>query len=118
MSRLPTRRALVTLAAVAFIPLASCDTTPTESRICGEESCTPVTEAYISHFAELDCTGAEAYYTAYESYDGIKRSWDGLGEAGTILRTLTHKSFKNAVGTCENAWPGGNTLPDFVFIYR
>ena len=84
---------------------------------CGEAACTPITAAYISHFQELNCTGPEAYYTAYKGFDGIRRSWNGTGEAGTIIRTLTHKSYKEGA-TCSNQWPAGNTLPDFVRIYR
>ncbi len=76
-----------------------------------------IVEAYISHFVDLDCQGQESYYTGYNGYDGIRRSWDGGGEAGTILRTLTHKSFKLGA-VCNNAWPAGNTLPDFLRIYR
>ncbi len=85
--------------------------------VCGEAECTPVTAAYISHFQELDCTGPEAYYTAYFGYDGVRRSWNGTGTTGNTLRTLTHKSYRDNVG-CYNQWPAGNTLPDFVRIYR
>ena len=118
LPRLLTRCALVPFAVASLLALASCDSTPSEPDLCGEETCTPVAQPYISHFTELDCTGQEAYFTGYMNYDGIKRSWDGLGLAGTTLRTLTHKSFKDALGVCDNAWPTGNTLPDFVRIYR
>lgn len=85
---------------------------------CGEASCTAVTAAYISHFTGADCTGTESYYTAYYGYDGVRRSWNGTGMAGTTLRTVTNRSYKDSGGTCYNAWPSGNTLSDFVTIYR
>jgi hypothetical protein len=85
---------------------------------CGEASCTPVTAAYVSHFTGLDCTGTESYYTPYFYYDGVRRSWDGKGQAGTTLRTVTNRSAKNSSGVCTNSWPNGNTLSDFVTIYR
>jgi len=86
--------------------------------VCGEWSCTAVTAAYISHFTGSNCTGTESYYTPYFYYDGVRRSWDGQGVAGTTLRTVTNVSYKDSSGTCYNAWPGGNTLSDFVTIYR
>ncbi len=109
---------VVLLIAGAFA-IAACksSTEPGADDPCDEATCTPVTAAYISHFAELDCTGAEAYYTPYFAYDGIKRSWDGQGVAGTTLRTLTHKSWKMGA-ECFNEWPDGHTLDDFVRIYR
>jgi hypothetical protein len=85
---------------------------------CGEASCTPVQAAYISHFTGADCTGTESYYTPYFNYDGVRRSWNGTGMAGTTLRTVTNRSYKNSSGTCSNAWPSGNTLSGFVTIYR
>jgi hypothetical protein len=85
---------------------------------CGEASCTPVTAAYVSHFTGLDCTGTESYYTPYFGYDGVRRSWNGTGVAGTTLRTVTNRSAKNSSGVCTNSWPNGNTLSDFVTIYR
>jgi hypothetical protein len=85
---------------------------------CGEASCAPVQQSYISHFSGPDCTGQESYYTQYFGNDGVRRSWDSQGCAGTILRTVTNKSYKDASGTCYNAWPAGNTLSDFVTIYR
>lgn len=85
---------------------------------CGEASCTPVAAAYVSHFTGLDCTGTESYYTPYFNYDGVRRSWDGKGMAGTTLRTVTNRSAKNSSGVCTNSWPNGNTLSDFVTIYR
>jgi len=85
---------------------------------CGEASCVPVTAAYVSHFTGADCTGTESYYTAYYGYDGVRRSWNGTGQAGTTLRTVTNRSYKDSSGACVNAWPSGNTLSDFVTIYR
>jgi len=86
---------------------------------CGESVCTPVvTQDIGSHFTGLGCTGTESYYTPYNAYDGIRRSWDGKGIAGTVLRTETNRSFKSTAGVCTDDWPAGNTLNDFVRIYR
>jgi phosphatidylserine/phosphatidylglycerophosphate/cardiolipin synthase-like enzyme len=85
---------------------------------CGEASCTPITAAYISHYTGADCTGDESYYTPYFNTDGVRRSWDGKGCAGTILRTVTNRSVRNSSGVCTNAWPTGNTLSGFVRVYR
>jgi hypothetical protein len=88
-------------------------------RACGEHTCTPVTDAYISHYTGPNCDGAEYYYTPYFYYDGVRRSWDGQGLAGVILRRVTSMSYRTADGVCHaNAWPNGNTLDDFVRIYR
>ncbi len=86
--------------------------------VCGEASCTSLGGAYISHYTGSYCTGTESYYTPYFYYDGIRRSWDGKGIAGTTLRTVTNRSYRDSGGTCYNAWPGGNTLSNFVTIYR
>lgn len=85
---------------------------------CGEAQCTPVQAAYISHFTGPGCTGLEHYYTPYFNSDGIRRSWNGQGLAGTQLRTVTNISYRDSSGTCRDAWPGGNTLSNFVRIYR
>jgi len=85
---------------------------------CGEASCTPVQAAYVSHYTGADCTGTESYYTPYFGYDGVRRSWNGTGMAGTTLRTVTNRSYRDSSGSCVNAWPSGNTLSDFVTIYR
>lgn len=86
---------------------------------CGEAQCVPVSGAYISHFTELGCKGLEHYYTEYDGGNGgVRRSWNGQGIAGTILRTETHKSYKVSNGHCYDAWPGGNQLSGFVRIYR
>jgi hypothetical protein len=85
---------------------------------CGESSCVSLGGAYVSHYTGWNCAGGESYYTPYFSSDGIRRSWDGNGIAGTILRTATNMSYKDSSGTCYNAWPAGNTLSGFVAIYR
>jgi hypothetical protein len=85
---------------------------------CGEANCAPVTAAYISHFTELGCTGAEHYYTPYFGYDGIRRSWDGNGVVGTVLRPVTNKSWRGSDGQCHDDWPWGNPLTNFVRVYR
>lgn len=116
----PIRSALVLVALLALASVGACAAATNEpdgDARCDEDACTAITAAYISHFAELDCTGAEAYYTPYFDFDGIKRSWDGGGVAGTTLRTLTHKSWKMGA-ECFNQWPEGHTLDDFVRIYR
>jgi hypothetical protein len=86
--------------------------------LCQEDSCVPVQAAYISHFTGPDCNGEEYYYTHYYGSDGVKRSWDGGGLAGTQLRSVTAQSWQNASGCHRNAWPQGNTLDGFVRIYR
>ena len=83
-----------------------------------ETQVTSIQNAYISHFTEANCTGQESYYTPYFGSDGIRRSWNGTGSAGTILNTATNKSWKGSDGTCHNDWPSGNTLSGFVRIYR
>jgi hypothetical protein len=88
------------------------------STVCGEATCRSLNEAYISHFTGPGCTGTESYYTPYFNTDGKRRSWDGNGIAGTTLRTVTNRSYKNSAGTCFDAWPSGNTLSGFVTIYR
>jgi len=85
---------------------------------CWESSCIGLGGAYISHFTGLDCTGTESYYTPYFGSDGIRRSWDGKGMAGTVLRTVTNRSWRGSNGACLNDWPNGNTLSGFVTIYR
>ena len=80
---------------------------------------TPVQAAYISHFTGADCTGEESYYTPYFGNDGIRRSWDGGGTAGSIVYTATNESWKGSDGMCHNDWvTNPNTLPGFVHIYR
>ncbi len=85
---------------------------------CGEASCNGVQAPYISHFTAAGCTGAESYYTPYFGSDGIRRSWDGGGCAGTAPQTVTNRSWRDAAGTCHDDWPSGNTLSGFVAVYR
>jgi Divergent InlB B-repeat domain len=84
---------------------------------CGEASCVPAQGAYISHFTGSGCTGTESYYLPYDGYAYSCRTWDGAGQCGTIHRTVTNVSYKYN-GACTNAWPSGNTLSDFVTVYR
>jgi len=86
--------------------------------VCGEASCAALGGAYISHYTEADCAGTESYYTPYFGGDGIRRSWDGNGIAGTELLTVTNRSWRGTDMACHNDWPGGNTLSGFVTIYR
>jgi len=85
---------------------------------CGEASCVPAQGAYISHFSGPGCTGTEFYYLPYDGYAYQCRTWDGGGECGTIQRTITNRSYIYN-GTCyEDAWPSGNSLSQFVTVYR
>ncbi|MDB4955112.1 MAG: hypothetical protein JWO36_2681 [Myxococcales bacterium] len=92
--------------------------------VCGEATCQPVVGKYVSHFTQAGCTGTESYYTPYFSGTAIPNpdhkinSWDGNGVAGTIYRTVTNRSAKDAAGLCHDDWPNGNTLDYFVTIYR
>jgi serine protease len=85
---------------------------------CGESNCAPAEGAYISHFTELGCTGEEHYYTPYDQFSGQRRSWDGGGCLGSVLRTVTNRSYRDWTGECHDEWPDGNTLSDFVKVYR
>jgi hypothetical protein len=85
---------------------------------CGEASCVPAQAAYISHFTGPGCTGTESYYLPYDGYAYSCRPWDGHGQCGTIHRTVTNRSARSANGVCSDAWPSGNTLSDFVTVYR
>jgi len=84
---------------------------------CGEASCVPVQGTYISHFTGSGCTGTESYYLPYDGYGYSCRTWNGTGQCGTIQRTVTNRSYRYN-GTCFDAWPSGNTLSEFVTIYR
>jgi hypothetical protein len=86
-------------------------------RGCGEASCVPAQGTYISHFTGTGCSGTESYYLPYDGYGYQCRSWDGGGECGTIQRTMTNRSYSYN-GVCYNAWPSGNTLSQFVTVYR
>lgn len=87
------------------------------SGTCGEASCVPVQGTYISHFTGAGCTGTESYYLPYNGFAYSCRTWNGTGQCGTIHRTVTNRSYRYN-GTCYDAWPSGNTLTDFVTIYR
>lgn len=84
---------------------------------CGEASCVAAQGTYISHFTGAGCTGTESYYLPYNGFAYQCRPWNGTGDCGTIHRTVTNRSYKYN-GTCYNAWPSGNTLSDFVTVYR
>lgn len=84
---------------------------------CGEASCVPAQAAYISHFSAPGCTGTESYYLPYDNFGFSCRTWDGAGQCGTIQRTVTNYSYRYN-GTCYDAWPSGNTLSQFVTVYR
>ncbi len=87
---------------------------------CGESTCVPSQGMYVSHFSALNCGGTESYYLPYDGYGYSCRSWDGSPSAqcGTIRRTVTNYSARINGGSCVNYWPDGNTLTDFVTIYR
>ncbi|MDP9121448.1 MAG: hypothetical protein M3O15_08790 [Acidobacteriota bacterium] len=85
---------------------------------CGEASCVPSQGMYVSHFSGPGCTGTESYYLPYDGYGYSCRSWDDTGQCGTIHRTVTNYSAKINGGPCQDLWPSGNTLSDFVTIYH
>jgi hypothetical protein len=84
---------------------------------CGETSCVAPQGAYISHFTGPGCTGNESYYLPYNGGAYACRTWNGTGQCGTIRRTVTNRSYK-LNGVCTDAWQSGNTLEDFVAVYR
>jgi hypothetical protein len=84
---------------------------------CGEASCVAAQASYISHFTGAGCSGTESYYLPYDGYAYQCRPWDGAGQCGTIQRTVTNLSYRYN-GTCYDAWPSGNTLSQFVTVYR
>ncbi|HEX2642925.1 MAG TPA: hypothetical protein VHU81_08020 [Thermoanaerobaculia bacterium] len=90
---------------------------PSSSGGCGEASCVPAQGTYISHFTGAGCTGTESYYLPYDGYAYQCRPWNGTGQCGTIHRTVTNRSYRY-MGSCYDAWPSGNTLSDFVTVYR
>jgi archaellum component FlaF (FlaF/FlaG flagellin family) len=85
---------------------------------CGEASCVPVQGMYVSHYSGPGCTGTESYYLPYEDYTYACRTWDGAGQCGTIQHTVTNYSARINGGPCQNLWPSGNTLTNFVTVYR
>ena len=85
---------------------------------CGEASCVPAQGTYISHFTGPNCDGTESYYLPYNNWGYQCRPGNGTGDCGTIRRTVTNRSYYYQ-GQCHpNAWPNGNTLNDFVTVYR
>ena len=95
------------------------DVTLRSSGACGEAVCVPVQGMYVSHFSGLGCTGTESYYLPYDNFGYTCRTWDGTGgQCGTIHRTVTNYSARINGGPCQDLWPSGNTLDDFVTIYR
>jgi len=84
---------------------------------CGEGACVPAQGAYISHFTSPGCTGTESYYLPYDGYAYQCRTWDGNSQCGTVQRTVTNRSYRYN-GVCYDAWPSGNTLTQFVTVYR
>lgn len=85
---------------------------------CYELLCETVQASYISHFSGPNCSGTEYYYTPYFNTDGVRRTWNGTGCVGAIRRTATVTSWKDSNGMCRTSWPAGNTLSDFVKVYR
>jgi hypothetical protein len=88
-----------------------------QANACGEASCVASQGTYISHFTGTGCTGTESYYLPYNNFAYSCRTWNGSGECGTIQRTVTNRSYKYN-GKCSDAWPSGNTLSQFVTVYR
>jgi hypothetical protein len=87
-------------------------------RDCGEQSCLPAQGPYVSHFTGANCDGTESYYTPYDSGEYSCRTWDGGGQCGTTHRTVTNYSYRYNGYCYSNYWPAGNTLNDFVTVYR
>lgn len=85
---------------------------------CGEATCVSPQGSYISHFTGPNCDGTESYYLPYNGYGYQCRPWDGGGQCGTIRRTVTNRSYRYNGQCYPNAWPSGNTLSDFVTVYR
>lgn len=90
---------------------------PASANTCGEASCIPPQGAYFSHFTGPGCTGTESYYLPYDGYGYQCRTWDGNGQCGTVQRTVTNRSARHN-GVCYDSWPSGNTLSQFVTVYR
>jgi hypothetical protein len=83
---------------------------------CGEAVCTPVTTVWYSHYSGPNCTGEE-YSPARYYNNGQTITWDGRGNAGSIIYTFAQASHRSYMGVCGNAPPGGAPV-DFVRIYR
>jgi hypothetical protein len=103
---------------LALLVIASAVTgTASAYAACGEATCVAAQGTYISHFTGAGCTGTESYYLPYNGYAYQCRPWNGTGDCGTIHRTVTNRSYRYN-GVCYDAWPSGNTLTDFVTVYR
>lgn len=89
-----------------------------QPRGCGETTCVSAQAMYFSHFSGPGCTGTESYYLPYDGFAYDCRSWDGAGQCGTVPHTVTNYSARINGGPCQDLWPGGNQLDDFVTIYR
>jgi hypothetical protein len=86
---------------------------------CGEASCVPPDGQYISHFTGPNCDGTESYYLPYDGWAYQCRPYPSTGaRCGTMHRTVTNRSYRYAGQCYPNAWPNGNTLNDFVTVYR
>jgi hypothetical protein len=88
------------------------------SNACGEATCVGVEGRYVSHFSAPGCGGTESYYLPYDGYRYKCRTWDGTGMCGTTQRTVTNYSARINGGACQDLWPSGNTLSQFVTVYR
>jgi len=96
--------------------IGKCGVTATTS--CPEGTCIPAQGTYVSHYSAPNCGGTESYYVPYDAFAYQCRSWNGSGSCGTIQRTVTNYSARINGGPCQNLWPSGNTLSQFVTIYR
>jgi hypothetical protein len=86
---------------------------------CGESTCVSPDGAYISHFTGSNCDGTESYYLPYDSYGYQCRPDSSTGAlCGTVHNTVTNRSYRYNGQCYPNAWPSGNTLSDFVTVYR
>jgi len=85
---------------------------------CGEASCVPAQGAYVSHYSGPGCTGTESYYLPYDGWAYQCRTWNGSGSCGTVRRRVTNYSYRSSDGQCRDEWRDGNTLDDFVTVYR
>jgi hypothetical protein len=106
------------IAGTAAEYIDSSGTPPTGGGSCGEATCVPSQGMYVSHFSGPGCTGTESYYLPYDNYAYNCRTWNGTGQCGTIRRTVKNYSARINGGSCQDLWPTGNTLSDFVTIYR
>jgi hypothetical protein len=86
---------------------------------CGEASCVAAQGSYISHFTGANCNGTESYYLPYDSYGyQCRPAQSGGASCGTSSHTVTNRSYYYNGHCYNNAWPSGNTLNEFVTVYR